>query len=299
MAVPTLDELHKPVLEIASFAPNPLTRKQFFEQLTTLFSLTEADLHEMVPSGAQTRIENRTNWAMTDLKRAGLINNLQRNQWQITPQGQDYLANHQGIIKFVELRKLWPESPGDSELPATNIVDSVENTPNEQMGKSYRELQSQLTDEILDSVKGVSPTSFERLVNRLLNQMGYGEIDRETGHSGDQGIDGILNQDTLGLEKIYVQAKRYDDSNRLGEPDIRNFAGSLDGQGATRGVFITTSTFSSTTRQTAKNISMGNKSIILIDGPELAQLMIRHGVGVVTEITYEIRTLDANYFAEA
>ena len=201
MAVPTLDELHKPVLEIASFAPNPLTRKQFFEQLTTLFSLTEADLHEMVPSGAQTRIENRTNWAMTDLKRAGLINNLQRNQWQITPQGQDYLANHQGIIKFVELRKLWPESPGDSELPATNIVDSVENTPNEQMGKSYRELQSQLTDEILDSVKGVSPTSFERLVNRLLNQMGYGEIDRETGHSGDQGIDGILNQDTLGLEK--------------------------------------------------------------------------------------------------
>ncbi len=95
-----------------------------------------------------------------------------------------------------------------------------------------------------------------------------------------------------------MQAKRYDDSNRLGEPDIRNFAGSLDGQGATRGVFITTSTFSSTTRQTAKNISMGNKSIILIDGPELAQLMIRHGVGVVTEITYDIKTLDANYFAE-
>ena len=166
------------------------------------------------------------------------------------------------------------------------------------MGKSYRELQSQLADDILDSMKGISPTSFERLVNRLLSQMGYGEIDRETGHSGDRGIDGILNQDTLGLEKIYVQAKRYDDSNRVGEPEIRNFAGSLDGQGATRGVFITTSTFLSTARQTAKNISMGNKSIILIDGPELAQLMIRHGVDVVTEITYEIRTLDANYFAE-
>ncbi len=192
---------------------------------------------------------------------------------------------------------MWPESPRDSELPATNIVDSVENTPNEQMGKSYRELQSQLADDILDSMKGISPTSFERLVNRLLSQMGYGEVKRETGRSGDRGIDGILNQDTLGLEKIYVQAKRYDTAT-VGEPEIRNFSGSLDGQGATKGVFITTSTFSSTARQTAQNISMGNKSIILIDGRQLAQLMITHGVGVVTEITYDIKTLDANYFAE-
>ena len=192
---------------------------------------------------------------------------------------------------------MWPESPGDSELPATNIVDSVENTPNEQMGKSYRELQSQLADDILDSMKGISPTSFERLVNRLLSQMGYGEVKRETGRSGDRGIDGILNQDTLGLEKIYVQAKRYDTAT-VGEPEIRNFSGSLDGQGATKGVFITTATFAQRAWQTAENISMGNKSIILIDGRQLAQLMIRHGVGVVTEITYDIKTLDANYFAE-
>ena len=192
---------------------------------------------------------------------------------------------------------MWPESPGDSELPATNIVDSVENTPNEQMGKSYRELQSQLADDILDSMKGISPTSFERLVNRLLSQMGYGEVKRETGRSGDRGIDGILNQDTLGLEKIYVQAKRYDTAT-VGEPEIRNFSGSLDGQGATKGVFITTATFAQKAWQTAQNISMGNKSIILIDGRQLAQLMIRHGVGVVTEITYDIKTLDANYFAE-
>ena len=126
--------------------------------------------------------------------------------------------------------------------------------------------------------------------------MGYGD-GRVVGRSGDQGIDGILNQDTLGLEKVYVQAKRFDNA-QVGEPEIRNFSGSLDPYGATKGVFITTSRFSSTAQQTAENISRGGKFIRLIDGEELAKLMISHGVGVVTEITYEVKKLDANYFAE-
>ena len=141
-----------------------------------------------------------------------------------------------------------------------------------------------------------APAQFERLVVNLLEQMGYGE-GKVVGRSGDGGIDGIISQDALGLEKVFVQAKRYT-AGSVGEPEIRNFSGSLDAQGASKGVFITTSTFSSTARQTAQTISAGNKFIRLVDGTELTQLMIRHGVGVVTERTYEIKKLDENYFTE-
>ena len=153
-----------------------------------------------------------------------------------------------------------------------------------------------LADQILDSVKDVPPAGFEQLVVGLLSKMGYGD-GRVVGQSGDQGIDGVLNQDTLGLEKIYVQAKRYT-SGQVGEPEIRNFSGSLVAKGATKGVFITTSTFSPTAQQTAQSISLGSQFIRLIDGSELARLMIEHRVGVVTEVTYEVKKLDANYFAD-
>ena len=297
MAVPTLDELHRPVLEIANASDQRLTRKQFLERLTAVLSLTDADLQEMVPSGGQSRMENRTNWAMTDLKKAGLINNPQRNQWEITQTGRNFLANQQGMIKFVDLQKLWPEeSPGCSNVPSTSTSGSVDITPDEQMAKSHAQHQNMLADEILDNVKGVTPSGFEHLVVELLSKMGYGD-GRAVGHSGDQGIDGILNQDTLGLEKVYVQAKRHT-SSQVGEPEIRNFSGSLVAQGATKGVFITTSTFSPTARRTAVTISLGNQFIRLIDGSELAELMIKHGVGVVTEMTYEVKKLDANYFAD-
>lgn len=297
MAVPTLDELHRPVLRIVNDAGQRLARQQILKCLVSLFNLSDGDLQEMVPSGGQSRIENRTNWAITDLKKAGLLNNPLRNQWEITPSGRQYLTDHQGTIRLTELEALWPESVSKKDDKSAATSDVSEVTPDEQMERSYREHQERLTDEILDSVKAVSPQSFERLVNRLLSQMGYGEIDQESGYSGDQGIDGILNQDTLGLEKVYVQAKRHTVS-QIGEPDIRNFSGSLGAKGATKGVFITTSTFSPTACQTARDISMGNQFIRLIDGRELAELMGTHGVGVVTEIVYEVKKLDANYFAE-
>ena len=293
MAVPTLDELHRPVLEIANSSAQRLTRKEFLERLTGVFSLTDTDLQEMVSSGGQARMENRTGWAITDLKMAGLINNPQRNQWEITQTGRDFLANQQGIIKFADLQKLWPESQQNPGAPTTDTPDSVDITPDEQMAKSHEQHQIMLSDEVLDNVKGVTPSGFERLVVRLLSKMGYGD-GQPVGGSGDQGIDGILNQDTLGLEKIYLQAKRYT-SNQVGEPEIRNFSGSLGARGATKGVFITTSTFSPTARKTAHDISLGNQFIRLIDGPELAELMIKHGVGVIIEIAYEVKKLDANF----
>ncbi len=298
MSVPPLDELHRPVLEIAAGAEQRLTRQHFVQRLSELFSLTELDLQEMVPSGVQTRIENRANWAITDLKKAGLMDNPERNQWEITKSGRDYLATHSGIIKIGELEKLWPESIESSEARVASVSDSSDITPDEQMAQSYQQQRNQLVNEVLDNLKGVSPSSFERLVVGLLEAMGYGYGDGlVVGRPGDRGIDGVLNQDALGLEKVYVQAKRYT-TGQVGEPDIRNFSGSLVAQGATKGVFITTSTFSPTARQTAQAISMGNQFIRLIDGRELAEMMINHGVGVITEITYEVKKLDANYFVD-
>ncbi len=161
------------------------------------------------------------------------------------------------------------------------------------METAHERLRTQLAEDLKANVSLVPPTQFEGLVLDLLHKMGYGEPEH-TGHSGDGGI---ISQDALGLEKVYVQAKRYT-TGAVGEPEIRNFSGSLDARGATKGVFITTSTFSSTARQTARTISAGNKFIRLVDGNELAQLMIRHGVGVVTEYTYEIKKLDENYFED-
>lgn len=296
MAVPKLDELHRPVLEIANASVQRLTRKEFVERLAEKFSLTDTDLQELVHSGKQLRMENRTNWAITDLKKAGLMINPQRGQWEITNEGRDFLASHPGMIKFYDLQKLWPESQQSSDAPTTNDSGSVDITPDEQMAQSHEQHRVMLADRILDNVKDVSPAGFEQLVVGLLSKMGYGE-GQPVGQSGDKGIDGVLNQDALGMEKIYIQAKRYT-SGQVGEPEIRNFSGSLDAKGATKGVFITTSTFSPTARQTAQSISLGNKFIRLIDGPELARLMIEHGVGVVTEVTYEVKKLDANYFAD-
>jgi len=285
------------VLQFVCEAKERLSRKQILEEMISAFSLTEVDTREMVPSGSQTRIENRTNWAITDLKKAGLINNPQRNQWQITESGRRYLESHQGIIKLFQLESLWPKSTIERDAPDLLPSSDNEITPDEMMASGFVQQQMQLAEEVLDNVKSVSAQSFERLVSRLLHQMGYGEIVTETGRSGDQGIDGILNQDKLGLEKVYVQAKRYT-AAQVGEPEIRNFSGSLDPYGATKGIFLTTATFSSTARQTAENISRGGKFIRLIDGKELSEMMITHSVGVVTEITYEVKKLDANYFAE-
>ena len=296
MAVPTLDELHRPVLEIANSSSRRLSRKEFVERLTDVFSLTDDDLHEMLPSGGQTRIENRTNWAITDLKKAGLMDNPVRNQWEITQQGRDFLTDHQGVIRLSNLENLWPESGEAPNVSAPNTSGGVDITPDEQMAISHRQHLDSLSDEILDSVKGVTPTGFERLVVGLLSKIGYGD-GQVVGRSGDQGIDGILNQDKLGLEKVYVQAKRHT-SNQVGEPEIRNFSGSLVAQGASKGVFITTASFSPTARQTAEAISMGNQFIRLIDGSELAALMIDNDVGVVTETTFAVKKMDANYFAE-
>lgn len=248
------------------------------------------------------RAADRTDWAMFDLRRAGYLYRPARGRFLITAEGRAILGAHQGEITDADLRPVIEASHQESGTPETELVlsagtdGSCDDTPSAKLRSSFHRLQEDLVQELLDSVGGISPEQFERLVVDLLEKMGYGE-GRTVGRSGDGGIDGIINQDALGLEKIYIQAKRYT-SGSVGEPEIRNFAGSMIARGATKGVFITTSGFSNTARQTAANVSQRNETIRLVDGNELAQLMIRHGVGVVTEYTYEIKKLDENYFTD-
>ena len=310
MAVPRQGDLHWPVLEIIGEINGIVSRREIVGLLIDRLAISEEDLTDKVPSGTQTRFDNRLYWALSYLKRGGLLESNSKASFSITKQGREFLETRAGIITNGQLNALIAENQSqlsshvEIALPTTAdslSADAVDNigdddaTPDERMVRSYQQLQARLTDEMLDSIKGVSSDHFERLVVDVLVKMGYGQGE-QVGRSGDGGIDGIINQDASGLEKVYVQAKRW--VNQVGEPEIRNFSGSLDPYGATKGVFITTSTFSSTARRTAETISAGNKLIRLVDGDELARLMIRYGVGVVTETTYEVKKLDENYFAE-
>ncbi len=290
MAIPPQNELHRPVLELANELGRSLSRREAVNLLIDRLNITEVEQRERLPSG-RLRFERYTYRARRNLKQAGLLHYPARGEFQITPEGSHFLSTHSGIITRADLKRM-TDADGDAVLP---VIEDI--GPDEQMERSYREYQASLEEEVLDAVKDISPDDFERLVTRLLKQMGYGEISQEKGYSGDQGIDGILNQDALGLEKVYVQAKRYTDG-QVSEPDIRNFSGSLTAKGATKGIFITTADFSAKARDQAKMISQGNQIIRLVDGPELAQLMIEHNVGLISETTYEIKKLDANYFAE-
>ena len=309
MAVPTQKELHRPILEMVANAEGTVLLSDVKERMVSLFGLNDDDLQEILPTGKR-RFDNRLYWAVSTLRRAGLVESPIKATFICTPEGHEFLTNRPGTIEIKELNALIDSKQEPSEevggaqpslisgdSNGQSAVDLGDTTPDEQMARAFNQSRDKLVDDVLLQIRSESYShqNFELLVLDLLRRMGYGEP-QHTGKSGDGGIDGIINQDALGLEKVYVQAKRW--ANQVGEPEIRNFSGSLDPYGATKGVFITTSTFSSTARQTAQNISAGNKFIRLVDGPELARLMIAHGVGVVTEYTYEIKKLDENYFAD-
>lgn len=299
MAIPTKAELYRPILEILASASEGVARNPLTELVSDRFNLSDADRQEMLQSGVESKISNRTGWACKDLKDASLLYNPSRGHRAITQQGREFLDTHGGKITGAVLRRRGAASrPADSD--ATETVDAgidsdTDSTPEELMEQGNQRLRERLTDELLENIMKLTPKRFEQLVVNLLEKMGYGK-GQAVGRSGDGGIDGIINQDPLGLEKVYIQAKRW--SSQVGEPEIRIFSGSLDSKGAAKGVFITNSTFSNTAEKTAQTISAGSKFIRLIDGQELTKLMIQHGVGVVTESTYEVKKIDVNYFAE-
>ena len=314
MPIPTKNQMHRPILEfVASKGETPSTRREIVRAIAEKFSLTPDEIDERSPSGSN-RVYTRSSWSIMGLRWANLIEYPRRGQIKITRQGEEFIKKHEGLpINDAAINKWKQEqeqlksiggddNSTDAPVPvaATSApsadIDESDADPDEIIAAAYQQLQDKLADEMLDALKGVDPYQFERIVLVLLEKMGYG-TGQQVGRSGDGGIDGVIDQDPLGLEKIYIQAKRW--QNTVGEPEIRNFSGSLATNGAAKGVFITTSNFSTTARQAAQTISAGIQLIRLINGHELARLMVQHGVGVVTEITYEVKKLDENYFSDS
>lgn len=296
--IPKYHEIMLPLLKAISDKEVYVLRK-LETLLAQEFSLTSEQMAELLPSGSQTMFYNRLGWARTYLKKAGLISQPQRGQVQITERGLSVLGdspvklNSKYLSKFEEFLVFKGRTSGDSG--DGNGEDSK--TPEELLAANHHILWVDLAGELLLQVKHASPRFFEKLVIDLLVTMGYGgsrrDAGRAVGGSGDGGIDGIIKEDALGLGVIYVQAKRWE--NTVGRPVVQGFAGSLDGFRAKRGVLITTSSFSSEAKQYVDKIE---KNIVLIDGVELARLMIDHNVAVTTVAKYEVKKVDADYFIE-
>jgi len=298
----------RPLLEVLSDGEEHVMR-DVYRAIADHFSLTDDDRQELIPSGTQGLLDNRVGWAKTYLLKAGLLQSPRRGVIQISDRGRQALAS-KDLINNKFLRQL-PEfiefftgsgdetQAGAVELQQTGTIASpaAEKTPEELIETGYQQVQNALASDLLERVKSCSPAFFERLVVELLVKMGYGgslaDAGKAVGRSGDHGIDGIIKEDRLGLDVIYLQAKRWE--NTIGRPEIQQFAGALQGQRARKGVFIATSTFTAEARQYAATIST---RIILIDGTELARLMITHGVGVTPVAVYELKRVDSDYFAE-
>jgi restriction system protein len=276
------------------------------ELLVEEFSLSTEERNELLPSGSQAVFNNRVGWARSYLKQAGLLSSPKRGFFTITPKGAALLAKNPERVdisileqypEFLEFRNR-KKDKGENEKPEeTSAVSASSQTPEDALASAYSTLRKDLESEILSSVKEASPSFFERLVVDLLVRMGYGgnrqDAGKALGKSGDGGIDGIINEDRLGLDVIFIQAKRWEGT--VGRPEIQKFAGALQGQRARKGVFITTSSF---TKEAQEYASLIESKIILIDGDHLSRLMAEHNVGVSTVGQYEVKKLDSDYFNE-
>lgn len=275
--------------------------------LACYFTTTDADRKEMLPSGRQTRFDNRVAWAVVYLRKAGFLESPRRGKFRITKRGTEILESNPSRIDVKYLMEYgnpeFQEFHRPSHQAGTHDDSNHEEcttdirTPREVMDAGYQEMRRDLSQELLNRIKSSPPRFFEQLVVDLLVAMGYGgsrlDAGEAIGQSGDGGIDGIIKEDKLGLDAIYLQAKRWEST--VGRPVVQAFAGSLDGYRAKKGVMITTSQFSPEARDYVSRIE---KRIVLIDGEELAKLMIDHGIGVATDAVYEIKRLDTDYFEE-
>lgn len=306
MPIPSYEECMKPLLTILNDGELHLM-KEVTRSVADHFGLTEEERQEMLPSGRQTYISNRVGWAKSYLKKAGLIENPLRGNIRITPEGRAVLHSGPAVIdceflkkypSFVEFWKQKTPAASHAEGVALDTASPTEQTPDEAIESAYEELRTALAEEILEQVMNCSSTFFERLVIDLLIAMGYGgalpDAGVHLGKTGDGGIDGIINEDKLGLDIICIQAKRWKDC--VGRPNVQAFAGSMEAHRAKKGVMITTSTFSAEARDFVNRIE---RKIVLIDGKQLSQLMIDYNVGVAASRTYTIKKVDNDYFVDA
>lgn len=284
------------------------TSTDLYKVLADRFGLTEEERTQLMSTGRQPLFHNRVGWAQTYLKKAGLLEAPKRGSYRITNRGLEVLSQKPAsitadyLMRFPEFAEFRTGS-SDSDTRGSGIPDETpsevkdESTPEELLELGYRRMRQSLADELLRRIKSCSPEFFERLVVDLLVRMGYGgsqsDAGKAIGKSGDGGIDGIIKEDRLGLDVIYIQAKRWDGS--VGRPEIQKFVGALQGHRAKKGVFLTTSTF---TKEALEYVRMVDARIVLVSGKELAELMIDHGVGVTSYVTYEIKKLDQDYFLD-
>ena len=274
------------------------------DYLARFFKLNEAERNQLLSSGKQSRFDNRIGWAKQHLMKAGLLESPRRSVFRITERGKAVLNQQPERINMAFLRQ-FPEyleflRPSNNETGAKESVEgleTIEQSPKEVLDDAFLRLRKALQQELLEKVRQSHWRFFERLVVELLVRMGYGGSVKDAGQvtqpTNDGGIDGVIKEDKLGLDVIYLQAKRFDADRKVGRPDIQSFVGALEEKRAMKGVFITTSSFANTANDYVKNIS---KKVILIDGEQLAGLMIDYGVGVSTVDIYEIRRLDSDYF---
>jgi restriction system protein len=303
MPIPDYETLMLPVLK--AFAAGATKVSDCLPELIREFGISDEEAAELQPSGRKTVLADRAHWARTYMSKAGLLESPRRNLHVITPRGRDLLEERPERIDnrilarfegFENWRSAEREAPPDT-LP--DIPSVARATPEEEIERAFAALQGALETELLTRLHSMDPLRFERLILDLLKAMGYGAgsfgSHEMTKASGDGGIDGIIHEDALGLDAVYIQAKRYQPETKVGRPAIQQFIGSLTGEGATKGVFVTTSAFSAEAKDYLTKVQ---HRVVLIDGSQLARLMIRHGVGVRDRLAYVIRSVDEDYFAD-
>ena len=308
MAIPKYFDFFGPILELLQ-NDQLIGGKELYSKLADNMGITSDDREVFLPSGKQLTYVNRINWALTYLRKAGLIKTPSRGQHIITPEGKNaflhsgkaidlhYLEKYEGFREF-----RLGNSEIQSELPfSTGISKAIEDTPEDAMESGFQKINIILADELLNAIMDRSPAFFERLVVQLLVKMGYGgtveDAGRVIGRTNDEGIDGVIREDKLGFSSIYIQAKRWALDKTIGRPDVQTFVGALAGQGASKGLFITTAQFSNAAVQYAQKPGFGAK-VVLVDGKMLAKLMIENDVGVSTQNTYIIKKVDTDFFLE-
>ena len=302
MSIPDYQSIMLPLLRFLGDG-EVRSKREAVQFLSDEFKLSTKERKELLPSGKQGLFDNRVGWARTYLKKARLIESVRHGYFKISERGKGVLSQNPEKIdvkyleqfhEFVEFKKLKKNKAKKTDTVTTTPSDV---NPEETLEIAFQELQDNLSSELLRTIKDCSPYFFERLVIDVLIKMGYGGSRREAGQAmgktGDEGIDGIIKEDKLGLDIIYIQAKRWEGS--VGRPEIQKFAGALQGKRARKGIFITTSDFTKEAQAYVTNIE---SKIILIDGQRLAELMIEHNVGVSPVASYEIKKIDSDYFIE-
>ena len=294
--IPLYNEMYNEVLQVLN-KHHQLRVRDMVEEVSDVLHLTEDERNQKMENSHKTVIYHRLGWTKTYLTKAGLIRSVERGVYQITPQGENILSSHihvddDYLMQYEEVRQFVNRH---NEQPE-NQTKPKESTPLENIDQSIKMISSRVSDELLDMIISKDPAFFEKLVLDLLDKMGYA-YDKEsiisTDYSGDEGIDGIINEDQFGFNSIYIQAKKWNRSS-VGRPEIQKFLGAVAGQGGTKGLFITTSTFTREAIDYAKK--QLQVKLILVDGKMLTDLMMKYNLGVSVVQTYEIKQLDLDYF---